>query len=108
MEIIRKKKSSDAHPYIPELKELYRQGRISRREFLRNATLLGASMATASAFLAACAAQQATEAPTAEAPAEEGAPAAAPTEAPAPTQAPEPTAEPEAAGGGVSSGHPRD
>ncbi len=92
MEIIRKKKSSDAHPYIPELKELYRQGRISRREFLRNATLLGASMATASAFLAACAAQQATEAPTAEAPAEEGAPAAAPTEGmteeEAPTEAP--------------------
>jgi peptide/nickel transport system substrate-binding protein len=65
MQIIRKKKSSDAHPYIPELKELYREGRISRREFLRNATLLGVSLATANAFLAACAPQ------TVEAPAEQ-------------------------------------
>jgi peptide/nickel transport system substrate-binding protein len=65
MEIIRKKESSDAHPYIPELKELYREGRISRREFLRNATLLGASLVAANAFLAACA-PQAAEAPTEE------------------------------------------
>jgi peptide/nickel transport system substrate-binding protein len=42
------------HPYIPELKELYRQGRISRREFLRMTTLLGLSFAGANAFLAAC------------------------------------------------------
>jgi peptide/nickel transport system substrate-binding protein len=94
MQIIRKKKSSDPHPYIPELKELYRQGRISRREFLRNATLLGASVATANAFLAACAAPQATEAPTAEAPAEE-APTEAPTEE-AMVEEEAPTAEPAA------------
>ena len=50
MEIIFKKKRKDAHPYIPELKELYRNGRITRREFLRNTTLLGMSAAAAYAF----------------------------------------------------------
>jgi peptide/nickel transport system substrate-binding protein len=76
MEIIRKKKNNEAHPYIPELKDLYRQGRISRREFLRNATLLGMTFASASAFLAACGA-------TPE-----------PTSPPAATQAPQPTMAP--------------
>ena len=47
------------HPYIPEMGELYRQGRITRREFLRTATLLGMSFAGASAFLAGCAPQAA-------------------------------------------------
>ena len=32
------------HKLIPEYRELYRQGRISRHEFLRYATLLGASL----------------------------------------------------------------
>jgi peptide/nickel transport system substrate-binding protein len=41
------------HPYIMEATEQLRQGRITRREFLRMATLLGASAATATA-LAAC------------------------------------------------------
>ncbi len=54
MEIIKKKKNNDVHAYIPELKDLYQRGRISRREFLRNATVLGMSLAGASAFLAAC------------------------------------------------------
>lgn len=43
------------HPYIPELKELYLQKKISRREFLRNAAVLGLSLASAQAFLASCA-----------------------------------------------------
>jgi peptide/nickel transport system substrate-binding protein len=54
MEFFSKKKMTEAHPYIPELKDLYQKGRISRREFLRNATLLGMSLTSASAFLAAC------------------------------------------------------
>ncbi len=54
MEIIRKKKRDYAHPYIPELESLYRQGRITRREFLRNATLLGMSLGAAS-LIASCA-----------------------------------------------------
>jgi len=83
MEIIKKNKSTEAHVYIPELKDLYQRGRISRREFLRNATLLGMSMAGATAFVAGCAAQ-----PTAVPPTQ--APAAAPTVAPAPTAAPPP------------------
>jgi peptide/nickel transport system substrate-binding protein len=80
MEIIKKEKRTDAHVYIPELKDLYQKGRISRREFLRNATLLGMTFASASAFLAACG-------PTAE-----------PTAAPQPTQAPQPTEPPAAMG----------
>ena len=65
MEIIRKSKQTDPHPYIPELKELYRSGKISRREFLRNVTLLGLSVTSASAFLAACGAPAPTEMPAA-------------------------------------------
>ncbi len=57
------------HPYVPEAQEMLRQGRMSRREFLRLATLLGVSLPAAQA-LAAC-----------------GAPATA-TQAPAPTYAP--------------------
>ena len=86
MEIIKRKEQKEVHPYIPELKELYRAGRITRREFLRTATLLGMSFASASLFLASCK-------PT---------PTAAPTEAPteAPTQAPaQPTVAPTAAPG---------
>ncbi|GAB4431615.1 MAG: ABC transporter substrate-binding protein [Chloroflexi bacterium OHK40] len=66
------------HPYVPEMQEQLRQGRISRREFLRVATLLGVSVPMAN-ILAACGAP---------------APAAAPTSAPA---APAPTAAPAAA-----------
>jgi peptide/nickel transport system substrate-binding protein len=66
MEIIKKKErdASSVHPYIPELQDLYQKGRMSRREFLRNATLLGMSLVSANAFLAACGAQP-TAAPTA-------------------------------------------
>jgi len=55
MEIIKRRKRLDAHPYIPELKELYLDNRVTRREFLRMATLLGMSITSAGAFLAACA-----------------------------------------------------
>jgi len=51
MEIIKRKKRKDVHPYIPELKELFQNGRVTRREFLRNATLLGMSAAAAYAFV---------------------------------------------------------
>jgi peptide/nickel transport system substrate-binding protein len=53
MEIIKPKKR-DVHPYIPELADLYLRGKVSRREFLRYATLLGMSVAGAGAFLAGC------------------------------------------------------
>lgn len=81
MEFFSKKKMTDAHPYIPELKDLYRKGRISRREFLRNATLLGMSLTSASAFLAACGATpEPTKAP------QPTAAAAEPTNTPEPTK----------------------
>jgi peptide/nickel transport system substrate-binding protein len=81
MEIIKKKKNNDVHTYIPELKDLYRKGRISRREFLRNATLLGMSLSSATAFLAACGPKP-TEAP----------PPPTDTPVPEPTDTPEPVA----------------
>ncbi len=87
MEIIKKKERNDVHPYIPELKELYRAGRCTRREFLRTATLLGMSVASASTFLSACA-----------------------PSTPEPTEAPEPTEEPEEepmAGGPMRGGRMR-
>jgi peptide/nickel transport system substrate-binding protein len=81
------------HKAIPDLQDQYQKGKMSRREFIRYATLLGTSLATAQA-LAACGPSQA---PATEAPA---APAA--TEAPAPTATPVPeptaTAAPAAAG----------
>jgi peptide/nickel transport system substrate-binding protein len=59
MDFFIKKPRDEAHPYIPELKELYKAGRITRREFLRNATLLGMSAAAASTFIAGCAPKEA-------------------------------------------------
>lgn len=71
------------HPAVPEMQEQLRQGRVSRREFLRVVTLLGVS-APAAYVLAACGSPTAS-APTAApaAPAATSAPAAAATEAPA-------------------------
>lgn len=83
MEILSKKKRTEAHPYIPELKDLYQRGRITRRDFLRNATLLGMSAAAAGAFVAGCGSP--TPAPVAPA-------------APAATAVPQATAVPVAAG----------
>ncbi len=73
------------HPLIPEAQDLLRQGRMSRRDFIRVATLLGATAAGASA-MAACgpAATPAPAAPTAAA-------AAAATAIPQPTVAPKPS-----------------
>lgn len=67
------------HPLVSEAQEQLREGKISRRDFLKFSTLLGASLATAQ-FLASCASP-------APAPTE---PPAAPTDvpAPAPTEAP--------------------
>ena len=39
------------HPYVSELKDLHRGGRITRRGFIRNATLWGLSLGSISAFL---------------------------------------------------------
>ncbi len=51
MEIIKRKERKDPHPYIPELKEMFKNGRITRREFLWNSTMLGLSAAAAYAFV---------------------------------------------------------
>ncbi len=53
MEIIKKSSQRGVHAYIPELRDAYRTGAISRREFLRYATLLGMSVGAAS-VMAAC------------------------------------------------------
>jgi peptide/nickel transport system substrate-binding protein len=95
MEIIRKKPSKDVHPYVPELQESLRKGDISRREFLRYATLLGLSLGSATA-LAACA--QPTPVPPTAGPPTAVPPTAAPAKAIEPTAAPKPTAAPVAAG----------
>lgn len=82
------------HPYIPELKEKYRKGKVTRREFLRMASLLGLSMGAMTTFLASCSTEEPTATPK-------------PTEKPAETVAeatpvpPEPTAVPGPKRGGV-------
>ncbi len=81
MEIIKKKPSKKVHSYIPELKNLYRKGRVTRREFMRNACLLGMSVAGASAFLTACATEEPTAVPQVAA---TKAPTKAPTATPVP------------------------
>lgn len=40
------------HPWVPELAEMMRRGRIGRRDFLRTTALLGVSVASAKAFMA--------------------------------------------------------
>lgn len=94
MEIIRKKPSNGVHPYVPELQESLRKGDISRREFLRYATLLGLSLGSATA-LAACAQPTPvppTPVPPTAAPAKAAATAIPPTAAPKPTDVPKPAA----------------
>ena len=92
MEIIKKQPKGDTHPAVPELQDALRKGKISRREFLRYAALLGVSAGAAS-VLAACA--QPTLAPTAVPPTAVPPTAVPPTAAPAATVAP--TAAPAAA-----------
>lgn len=60
---ISKKEMEKIHPAIPDAYDKLEQGRISRREFMRFATLLGMSAATAS-IAAACAGPGAEIAPT--------------------------------------------
>ncbi len=74
MEIIRRVKRENVHAYIPELEDQYLRGKVSRREFLRMATLLGVSVAGATTFLASCGTtEEATQVPAAtEAPAPSG------------------------------------
>lgn len=57
---VTKKQMEAIHPYIPELYDKLQQGRVSRREFLRIATLLGMS-----ASLAVACGTAATDEPTA-------------------------------------------
>lgn len=64
---ISKKKMEKIHGYLPELYNQYAQGRVSRREFLRMATLLGMSVGAAT-----IAAQCGAPAQPAAAPAESG------------------------------------
>ncbi len=65
----------EAHPYIPKVYNNLKQGRVSRREFLRMATLLGMSVGAAT-IVASCGGGEAE--PAAPAGGEEAAPAAAP------------------------------
>ena len=74
MEIIKKSSKSGVHSYIPELREQYRTGNISRREFLRYATLLGMSVGAATVMAACTPAATPTAVPPTAVP---------PTEAPA-------------------------
>jgi peptide/nickel transport system substrate-binding protein len=48
---ILKRKKRNVHPYVPEMQELHRQGKMSRREFLRMSTLLGVSLVGAKALI---------------------------------------------------------
>ena len=63
---ISKKQMEKVHPYIPEMYNQYLQGRVSRREFLRMATLLG--MSAGAALVAAQCAPIQPAAPAAEQP----------------------------------------
>jgi peptide/nickel transport system substrate-binding protein len=91
------------HPLILEARERLRKGEITRRDFLRYATLLGASIAGAN-VLAACA--QATAAPTAAPTAAQAVAAAtlAPTAVPVVAATEAPTAVPTAIGGIIRGG----
>lgn len=94
-DINRNQQNKKEPSYASELKKLYQTGAISRRQFLKNAAIVGISLTGASAFLAACGAQVEEAAPAADSSQDQ---AAAPTQ-----EAAAPTAEPEAvdAGGGV-------
>jgi len=75
---ISKKQMERVHPYIPEAYDMLKTGRISRREFLRMATLLGMSVGAAT-IAAQCGAPGPAQPAATEAPAS-GGEAAAPTE----------------------------
>ena len=44
-------KKEKEHPYVPELKDQFIKGEVSRREFLRTSTLLGLSATAAYSFV---------------------------------------------------------
>lgn len=73
--VVSEKYMEKVHPYIPEAYSKLKQGRVTRREFLRMATLLGMS-ASAALIAAQCGAPAQTEAPAAQPAGEEAAPAA--------------------------------
>ncbi len=58
------KRQAREHAHIPELREAYRSGRITRREFMRYGALLGLSIGSLGTFLAGCSPQN--TAPAAE------------------------------------------
>src|SRR4051812_40575027 len=102
------KRPDRVHPTVPDFQEQLRQGRISRREFLRTVTLLGVS-APAAYIMAACGGapvQPGTQAATAAPAAATAAPAAAAEATSAPAAAAEATAAPAAAAavGGIKRG----
>ncbi len=69
---VSQKQMEKIHPYIPEMYDQLKQGRVSRREFMRMATLLGMS-AGAAMVASACGAQpQGSAGGAEEAPAAEG------------------------------------
>ncbi|WP_374686347.1 ABC transporter substrate-binding protein [Promineifilum sp.] len=84
MRRVSKKEMEKIHPAIPAAYEKLEQGRISRREFMRFATLLGMSAATATIAAACAPANNTGQVAATSAPAEVG----APTGEPAPTEAP--------------------
>ncbi|MFQ5614283.1 MAG: ABC transporter substrate-binding protein [Anaerolineae bacterium] len=87
---ISEKQMEKVHPYIPEVYKQLREGRISRREFMRTVTLLGMSFGAAT-IAAQCGAQPAAPAAEQAAPAEQeqAAPAQEQEAAPAQEQAAE-------------------
>ncbi len=48
--IMKKQGKQTLHPHVEELKYQYSKGAITRRQFLRNATLLGMSAAAVASF----------------------------------------------------------
>jgi len=67
MEIMKKNQKNEMHSAIPELQESLRKGQLSRREFLRFATLLGLSVGSATVLANCAPAPTPTEAPVATA-----------------------------------------
>ena len=69
------------NPVQLDLVEQFARGRISRRQFIQRATVIGLSMASVSAVIAACGGGTASSAPSAAVPSADGGPSAAPATA---------------------------
>jgi len=67
MDIMKKNQKNEMHSAIPELQESLRKGQLSRREFLRFATLLGLSISSATVLANCAPAPTPTQAPVATA-----------------------------------------